>query len=345
MHDAEALGCLEAQLRQSLPRWGVDRATPMTLLTISENATFLAVPAHGPKIVFRVHRPGYHDLAEIRSELAWLMALRRDGVAPTPEPLACLDGSLIVTISNGRVTRHVVAFSFMPGREPVPGSDLARWYRTLGGITARLHRHADGWRQPVGFRRKIWTFDTIAGDRAVWGRWQDAQGLDAAGHRVLERVMARLRADLATYGMGRDTFGLIHCDLRPANLLVDGDTLAVIDFDDCGFSWRMYDFAASVSFMEHEPFIPELEAAWLDGYAAVAPVSTADIAMLPSFRILRRVQLLAWIASHAEAPTAQSMGSAFTTDTVALAEAHLTATRASQFDGIGLAASRPHVRR
>jgi Ser/Thr protein kinase RdoA (MazF antagonist) len=111
--------------------------------------------------------------------------------------------------------------------------------------------------------------------------------------------------------------------MRTANLLVDDDRLGVIDFDDCGLSWFAYDFAAAVSFMEHEPIIPDLMAAWVDGYRQEAPLPVEDEAALPMFVMLRRMQLTAWIASHAETPTAQALGEAYTNGTVALAEHYL----------------------
>jgi hypothetical protein len=57
----------------------------------------------------------------------------------------------------------------------------------------------------------------------------------------------------------------------------------VIDFDDCGFSRLFSDFADAVSFMEHEPVVAELQASWLDGYHAIAPVSHEDELMLTIF--------------------------------------------------------------
>ncbi len=324
MYDTGFLARLEARLREVLPLWGLSTGLPLRLMTISENATYLAEGRDGRPLVFRVHRPGYHTLAEIRSELDWLDALRADGVALTPEPIRLLDGSLIGGFDDAGALRHVAAFSFVAGSEPKPGSDLADWYRVLGSLTARLHGHAKQWGRPDGFVRKTWDYATTIGDGAYWGDWRAGLGLDDPGRAVLERAAIRLKAEVAAYGASPANFGLIHCDLRPANLLVDGGNLAVIDFDDCGFSWFMYDFAAAVSFMEHEPFIPALEAAWLDGYAAVAPVAAADAAMLPTFRMLRRMQLTAWIASHAETPTAQSMGEPFTRGTVALAEIYLS---------------------
>jgi len=322
MYDDDFLARLTARLRDALPRWGVGPDAGLKLLTISENATFLAND-DGRRIVFRVHRPDYHTLEEIRSELAWIEALRADGVAATPGPLRMRDGELLGAFEDEGSLRHVVAFEHMSGGEPEPGADMPHWYRTLGTITAGLHGHVRGWRTPAGFRRKLWDFDAMLGDRPLWGDWRDGLGLEPEGRALIERASAALRREVEAYGAAPERFGLIHADLRPANLLVDGDRLGVIDFDDCGFSWFMYDFAAAVSFMEHEPFIPELQEAWLEGYATVAPVSREERAIIPTFLLLRRILLTAWVASHAETPTAQSMGVPFTHGTLELAERHL----------------------
>jgi Ser/Thr protein kinase RdoA (MazF antagonist) len=82
----------------------------------------------------------------------------------------------------------------------------------------------------------------------------------------------------------------------------------------------MYDFAAAISFIETDPAIPALKAAWTEGYRGVAPLDAETEAMLDDFVMLRRLQLTAWIASHAETPTAAEMGEAFTDGTLAIAE-------------------------
>ena len=45
--------------------------------------------------------------------------------------------------------------------------------------------------------------------------------------------------------------------------------------------------------------------------------------MLPTFILLRRILLLAWIASHRETPTAQAYGQSYTNGALALAESYL----------------------
>ncbi|SON57973.1 serine/threonine protein kinase [Hartmannibacter diazotrophicus] len=324
MYDSDFLNRLETGLRGALPRWGLSDATDLKLLTISENATFRAHdPADGRDVIFRVHRPGYHTKDEIASELAWLKALGADGVVETLTAIPQAGGELIADIDDDGVVRHVVAFGLLPGKEPQEGEDLVHWFRELGAINARLHAHAKDWRKPEGFARKVWDYDAMLGETLLWGDWREGLGLTSEGRDVLERTSTLLKRLLEDYGKDEDRFGLVHADMRVANLLVDGSHLSVIDFDDCGFSWYLYDFAAAISFIEHEPYIPDLLAAWIEGYRTVAALSEDDCAIIPVFIMLRRMLLTAWIASHSETPTAEAMGTAYTQGTVELARAFL----------------------
>lgn len=325
MYDDAFLTRLENRLREALPSWGLPPESPLRLLTISENATFLAQDSKGDHIIFRVNRPHYHTTDELLSELAWIEALRAAGVADTPEPLRMTNAELLGGFDDDGQWRNVVAFAFMTGAEPAPGEDLPRWFRTLGRVTAGLHEHARRWPRPQKFARKLWDYDAMVGSRLLWGDWRDGLGLAPGGRAVIERATEVLRLKTKAYGQSRERFGLIHADLRLANLLVDGDRLGVIDFDDCGMSWFIYDFASAASFMEHEPFIPELQAEWLEGYRTVASISAEDEAVMPSLLLLRRILLTAWVASHSETPTAQAMGPAYTDGTIALAERYLVA--------------------
>ena len=202
--------------------------------------------------------------------------------------------------------------------------EAARRFQREAEITARLHDHARRWPRPEGFVRRVWNWQSCIGPDADWGDWRGSIGLEPEGRAVLERTVARLCALTDAYGTGPERWGLIHADMKPANLMADGDQLGVIDFDDCGMGWYMFDFAASVSLYEGDPRLDALRAAWLEGYRRVGRVTPEDEAMLPALVMLRRIQLTAWVAGHSETPSAQRAGAGFTAGTVALAERFLT---------------------
>ncbi len=297
------------------------------LACLSENATFCVGPVAGQHWALRVHRPGYHSKAEIASELAWLTDLRETGVAITPRPVKGKTGELIQEIAHPvlSVPRFVVLTQWEEGIEPGIDQNLIKPFELLGEITARMHAHARSWKKPAFFTRFTWDFETSLGeDKPHWGRWRDGLGVDDGKNKLFGRTAALIRTRLNSFGQGKERFGLIHGDLRLANLLIDGNSVKVIDFDDCGFGWYLYDAATPISFYEHEPQVPELIEAWKQGFRRVAPLSAPDENEIPTFIMLRRLLLVAWIGSHSETELAKSKGVAFTEATMSLCESYLS---------------------
>jgi Ser/Thr protein kinase RdoA (MazF antagonist) len=317
---------LREMVASVLPSYGYPSAAEVKLLNVSENATYLiSDPYSGTKSVLRVHRVGYHTRNGILAELEWLAALRRDAVADVTDPIAGRNGTSVQTLTSrrGGPDRYAVMFRFMDGAEPSPEDELKPWFEVLGMLTAKLHAHAKSWERPATFTRQLWDTDAMHGTRHLWGPWQAALGLTPEGHDLLQRAVTKVRERLRAYGQGPERFGLIHADLRLANVLIDGNRLKLLDFDDCGFSWFMYDFASAVSFFEHLPNVAQLRDAWLKGYATIAPLTREDRDIIPTVVMARRILLLAWIASHSEVPTAQELGIAYTEQTLGLADAYL----------------------
>jgi Ser/Thr protein kinase RdoA (MazF antagonist) len=306
--------------------YALPELSSVKLINVSENATYKLEAADGRRWAMRIHRDGYHSRAAIASELAWLMDLRATGVVTTPVPVAGRDGEIVQQLGHKRMPRprSIVLFEWETGAEPGMGQDLTEPFKVLGEVTARMHLHARQWHKPSWFQRFTWDFETSLGEaKPHWGRWRDGMGVDAAKVKLFERTVARIGDRLASYGNGAGRFGLIHCDLRLANLLIDGASVKVIDFDDCGFGWYMYDAATPISFYEHEPQVPSLIESWKEGYRRVAVLSREDEAEIPTFVMLRRLLLVAWIGSHKETDLAKSMGLPYTEGTVGLCEDYL----------------------
>jgi Ser/Thr protein kinase RdoA (MazF antagonist) len=316
-----------AAIRAFLPRYQFADDSGLSLLNVSENLTLLVSDRHSARrAVLRVHRPGYHTYEAISSELSWIEALRSARIVETAAPLRDGDGREIQTLDFGpdQPARHAVMFEYLSGVEPKPDdAGLPAWFEKLGELTAHLHSHARAWQRPQGFVRHVWDTDSMHGSRHLWGPWQDALGLTAEGHQVLGVAVDRIADVLDRYGKTPERFGLIHADLRLANLLVEGSSLKVLDFDDMGFSWFFYDFASAVSFFEDAPHIPQLVEAWLKGYSRKGSPQASDVQVLPTLVMARRVLLTAWVASHADAPFPRQLGKSFTDGTVQLARRYL----------------------
>jgi Ser/Thr protein kinase RdoA (MazF antagonist) len=314
----------ESYARAALPSYGRDPEAPLRLLSLSENATYLVDDAE--PIVLRVHRAGYHSLQAIRSELAWMAALREQTDVVTPELVPDRNGGEVVTVVHNDHALNVDAVTLISGctaeeRPETVGFDQ------LGRITATMHDHVRVWQAPNYFTRFSWDADTMIGPEGRWGNWRHAPGLTTADNAVIERAATELKRRLTEFGCAPDRFGLIHADLRMANLMIDPEAeagpITVIDFDDCGWSWHLADLGAVVSFIEDTAEAEAMIAGWLAGYRESRALPAEHLGMIPSFVLLRRLQLTAWVASHAHADSAIAFADGFAEGTARLAERYL----------------------
>lgn len=297
-----------------------------TLINLSENHTFRLDLPNRAKRILRVHRPGYQDEAAIRSELNWIAALRKEGKVPVPQPLRGRDGAWVQQIdpNDGAGPRHAVLFEFETGIEPDENHagppDL---FFVLGQLAALCHEHVRRWQMPDGFVRPSWTVENMLTKNALWGNWRDAPNVRRAEREVLELTQSKIGERFSGFGRSPDRFGLIHADMRLANLLVDGHEVRLLDFDDSGFGWFIYDFAAAISFYEDNQRVPHWRASWCEGYRSVMPLPDDAVDMIDTAIMLRRMLLLAWVGSHGETELAQSLAPHFAQGTVDLAHKYL----------------------
>lgn len=329
--DAVALRTsLDGVVRAALERYDFSSEATVSLVNVSENSTFrVDDPSTGRRAALRVSRPDYHSKVAIESELCWMDALHEAGIVTPSVPIAARDGSLVTTveIDPAGPPRHVVLFEWISGEEPSAEGDLVPKFRLLGALAANMQLHGISWQRPDWFTRYTIDYEVALGPNALWGRWQDSLGMGREELEILGRVDAEIHRRLTAYGKAPERFGLAHSDLRLANLIVDGEQIHVVDFDDCGTTWYMYDFATGVSFIEDDPRVPEWMAAWVDGYNDRRSLSRSDVEILPTLVMFRRMLLVGWVGSHhAYAAEAAELGAGYTAGTCDLADAYLSGT-------------------
>ncbi|MCT1689773.1 phosphotransferase [Brevibacterium sp. p3-SID960] len=315
---------------EALQHYGLSAQVEHELISLSENATYLVNdPGTGRTGVLRVHRQDYHPLRAIQSELDWITAVRRDTDVATNIVIPTEAGDRVYVTNIDGVERYAVMFEVMPGIEPDHTVLHATSFETLGKITGQLHQHAKTWEPPAGFQRFSWDWEHTLGKTPRWGKWEDGFSVTPDDVEMFGKAAELIRQRLEAFGKGPNRFGLTHADLRLANLLVEGESVNVIDFDDCGYAWYLYDFGAAVSFIEDDPRVPEWQSAWVEGYRSVAELSAEDEEMLATFVLLRRLLLVAWMGSHSHSRECQEQGDSFTVNTRPLVRRYLESNGSS----------------
>jgi Ser/Thr protein kinase RdoA (MazF antagonist) len=236
-----------------------------------ERGNFLLRMHVPPSVEPRVEETGPGPIirseAGLRSQMLWLLDLRRTMRVPVPEPVPMVDGSLAGTVSLGSVpeSRNFVLLRWVPGelkRDALSSAEVL----SFGTYIARLHRHAEQYAAPEGFVRPQWNWEHLFGTASLL--WSRGEVVFSEEEMEALRVTAeRVRQELQTTGVAREAFGMIHRDLHPGNLLYHEGVLYAIDFDHCGWGYYLYDLA-----MPYSQLAPygkrraDMREALLDGY-------------------------------------------------------------------------------
>ncbi len=186
--------------------------------------------------------------------------------------------------------------------------DVVATFRTVGELMATAHNHAESWQPPPSFTRHAWDADGLLGDDPFWGPYQSLEILTDDQLALLERMKTRALADLADFGQGADRYGLVHADLVPDNLLRGPDGLCVIDFDDAGFGWHLFDVATSLFPSLLDEWFDDAQAALIEGYRRRRPLPDDHLERLPLFFVLRGTTYLGWAHTRRDTESAEIIG-------------------------------------
>jgi len=270
----------------------------LTFVTHGENTTFRHDGPGGRHLV-RVHRPQRHGRdadtgAAIASELAWLRAIRADTELEVPEPVETRDGKPMTTVTAAGETRVVSVLRWMDGRI-VEGSARPTHLYRIGVAMAALHRHADAWQPPAGFTRIRWDDEAFFGNVMIYGDVPAAECWDllpAPLRARFERVAERMTPVMAA----AEDVGLIHADLHLGNVVFFGDSVRLIDFDDCGTGPRLYELAVALWEIRDEKGYEEYRDALLSGYATGREIDTS---LVDDYIAVRQLAFDLWFTGTA----------------------------------------------
>jgi Ser/Thr protein kinase RdoA (MazF antagonist) len=198
------------------------------------------------RFLLRIHAGRESEI--IASELTWLVALSQEAGLPVPVPVANKDGKLVTTIvtsgvPNGRVVslmRWLDGRRFHTGLKP-------NHLRALGQVVAQMHTFSAGWQAPTNFVRPIWNWDSqLGGSLFRHPMEQIVASIPAKFREPYQFISQEVKQLMESIGNGPDSYGLIHADLYPENVLFKSGKAFPIDFEDCGYGYWMWDIAVAL---------------------------------------------------------------------------------------------------
>ena len=294
-------------VRGILKIYGFEETSRIELVKYRENHVFRLTRPTGASYAVRLHRQGYRTDAEIETELAYLDVLADLGLG-VPEVVRTLDSDLMCWVRDESgsdvqidVQRWIEAArplgdiaEALEGKEGLGALD----FRQLGELTARLHRSTAAIGRLPGFQRAAWDAEGLAGEAPLWGSPLALEGLSADDVSLLTSAQARLKRDLDALETSADRYGVIHADLTPENVLVQDRRMYVIDFDDFGEGWHLFDLATILFFYQRHPLYAAYRQALFDGYNSVRKMPACFLDAWDTMLLARGITYLGWAAER-----------------------------------------------
>ena len=280
--------------------WGGCNKLPK-LIKHRENAVFGVILKNNIKAALRLHRPGYKDLTEIKSEMWWTKALAKKGF-PVPCPIESHKGEDVIQVSSDLVATMIEWVEGAPigdAKIPIKGSGK-KIYFELGMLLADLHNLTEDLSFPDWFKRPLWDIDGLLGETPNWGRFWESSGLTAEEKYIFQLTRNKAKLVLEKYKFdGAETL-LLHGDAIRENVFHGTNGLTLIDFDDCGYGFPIYDLAtATIQSIEDKHYQNRCDAI-LNGYGKDRLLTHADFELFPTFSMLRVLATSSWIIPRAK---------------------------------------------
>ena len=295
---------------EAIKHWDVE-VKSINLHLQSENTVFKVEGLDGNTYALRVHRKGYHDLEELNSEHVWTSSLSNAGLL-VPEAVVTRSGEAYTSVSflNSSEYRYVGLVKWIEGTIlndlilDLEEKDVSDVYESLGKVVAKFHKATIAWEKPKDFKRHSFDTDGFLGSKPFWGRFWEAQNATTREREKLSLIRNNITESLSKLPKDINSFGMIHADLHSQNVLIQGKSLSVIDFDDSGFGWYGFDLAVAIwdrlDFTATGCHFDIAYKSLIRGYLEERPNAKDIIETIPTFLLMRTLMIIRWIEDRPE---------------------------------------------
>lgn len=241
---------------------------------------------HGSQYSLRVHISKSSSLEKIwtrrdvlESELIWLDALCRDTNLVVQKPQRNQQGLFVTRVDEINCTM----LAWVPGEQKQYFTNDQE-LRSTAEMTATLHRHASIWQPPASFVRPTYDSARVYLALDMLNQRVKEKILDADDVRILNDAGEKAIALLDTLPRNNMTWGVLHNDLLPGNIVYIDGIANPIDFGACGYGFYLNDLAVTFFFIH-----PYARQQYIECYGKHFPLPNDYVSQLEGFFIASRL--------------------------------------------------------
>ncbi|CAG7597120.1 hypothetical protein PAESOLCIP111_00119 [Paenibacillus solanacearum] len=207
--------------------------------------------------------------------MVWLDALNRDTSLTVPVPKRNQQGIYVTQVDDINCTM----LRWVDGEQKQRFTSEQE-LKSTAEMTAALHYHASKWQPPSSFVRPTVNRERVQNALDLIKR-QVQEGLfDAHDIQILEAAGERAMALLDTLPKNKMTWGVLHGDIVPPNIVFVDGVAHPIDFGACGFGPFLTDLAITFCFIS-----PHARQQYIDWYGKCFPLPNDYVAQIEALFI------------------------------------------------------------
>jgi len=238
----------------------------------------------------------HHDSqpSHVFAEQVFTNFLKRKG-APVITTLPTQSDEYLVLLPFPEGSRFLALLPYIDG-ESFSKQPTTEQILQYGTAIAQVHQAADHYTGPL--KRPVYQTN-----RLLWEPYETIKTKlrDRVNIRALRNITEKIAKGFQKVQTKRPWFGMIHGDVVPSNALFQKDgTLTIIDFDLCGYGWRMYDVASFINETYYWNMGDDAKSAFLQGYESLMPIPQEQKDILPLLGAARSIWALGNAAAHVD---------------------------------------------
>ena len=247
--------------------------------------------------ILRVTSSKRRSVSQLIAELDFITYLHQHDLA-VAYPIASVQNNFVESLTHDSDQFYISLFTKAPGRRFSFSDDWNTEFHTNWGTTlAKLHSLSKQYLpSPRVEKRHAWFEENIVQkieryvpdtDTLFWNEYQ------------------RIITWLGKLEKSKDTFGLVHGDFSLSNLCILNNHFTLFDFDNCHYSWFLFDIAAAFLYVRLKSSVEEVaidaeafQKTFLHAYQSIHSLPSTWLNRLYGFIRYRELTTYIWCCKY-----------------------------------------------
>ncbi|SEO82640.1 phosphotransferase enzyme family protein [Paenibacillus sp. OV219] len=203
----------------------------------------------------------------------------------SPSPVRNKDGQLLSLMTLNGISTQCLLRNFIPGVELTQYSpEYANQAYGAGVVAAKLHQCSINHMQNEYSKRPVHRQQHVLKIINTIERGIEVGTITPAQYTIVKDALSFIIQRMDEMDQNPEYIGIVHTDLRDANLLTDGENVIPIDFGRCIYGYHLYDIGEMCAHMGGEGSI--YCESIIKGYHSIRKLSHFDIVAIEGFKML-----------------------------------------------------------